>query len=201
MPVRANVTSIEAIDSFRANLIVYISKARPALEEVSSDLFRMRNWIEHDQRIYWEGQVRRRARQLEDAKQALFSAEMANLRDATHAERMAVVKAKRILDEAEEKLKVVKKWAREFGNQVEPLAKRLEKLHTILSNDLPLGAAFLAQVTKALHDYAEIVLPPDGAVPSTPVQAAPDLFAPEKESSSVPLAETKPAKPEQQPNS
>ena len=34
MPQRAHVTSLSAIEAFRANLIVYLSKARPTLEEV-----------------------------------------------------------------------------------------------------------------------------------------------------------------------
>ncbi len=42
MPERAHVTSVDALESFRANLIIYLSKARPTLEEVSADVQRMR---------------------------------------------------------------------------------------------------------------------------------------------------------------
>ena len=37
-PRQADVRSSEAIEAFRSNLIVYLSQARSALEEVSADL-------------------------------------------------------------------------------------------------------------------------------------------------------------------
>src|SRR5438046_9744601 len=74
MPQRAQVTSVEALEAFRASLIVYLSKARPTLEEVSADVLRTRLWLENEQRTHWENQVRRRHKELEQAQKALFSA-------------------------------------------------------------------------------------------------------------------------------
>ena len=68
MPERAHVTSIDALESFRASLIIYLAKARPVLEEVAADVVRTRLWLENDQRTYWENQVRSRARKVEEAK-------------------------------------------------------------------------------------------------------------------------------------
>lgn len=168
MSTRANVTSVEAIEAFRAQLIVYLSKARPALEDVSSDVSRTRSWLEHDQRQHWENQVRRHKKALDQAQQDLFSAEIAKLREVTVVERLAVNKAKRALEESEAKLRTVKKWSREFGGHVEPLAKRLERLHTVLVNDLPLAAATLAEISRVLHEYLHVTTQadPGGAVPS-----------------------------------
>ena len=70
----AKVGSVEALDSFRSSLIVYISKARPSLEEIGAEVMRSRMWLENDQRIHWETQVRRRAQTLETARQELFAA-------------------------------------------------------------------------------------------------------------------------------
>src|SRR5690242_19748480 len=103
MPQRANVTSVDAIRAFRTNLLVYLSKARPTLEEVSTEVMRTKMWIENNQRTHWEGQFKRRSRQLEEAKAALFSAKMSNLREATAAEQNAVTKAQQLVREAEEK--------------------------------------------------------------------------------------------------
>ena len=125
MPERAHVTSLEALESFRANLILYVSKARPTLEEVSADVVRTRLWLQNDQRTHWENQVRRRAKALEQAQEALSSARMSHLRDARAAEQMAVHRAKRALEEAEAKLKKLKQWNREFDSRVEPLVKQL----------------------------------------------------------------------------
>src|SRR5947208_7463376 len=133
MPQRAQVTSVEALEAFRATLIVYLSKARPTLEEVSADVLRTKLWLENEQRMHWENQVRRRSQALEQAQQALSSARMSNLREASNTEFMAVRKAKRALEEAEAKLKLLKYWNREFDSRVEPLVKQLEKLHTFLA--------------------------------------------------------------------
>ena len=46
---------------------------------------------------------------------------------------MAVQRAKRALDEAEAKLRVLKQWNRVFDNRVDPLVKQMEKLHTVLA--------------------------------------------------------------------
>ena len=80
MPERAEVTSVEAIASFRTRLVLYVSKARPALEEVSAEVLRTRLWLQNEQRVLLEGQVRRRERELVEAQQALFSGRMASLR-------------------------------------------------------------------------------------------------------------------------
>src|ERR1043166_2671189 len=90
MPQRAQVTAIEALEEFRASLIVYLSKARPTLEEVSADVLRTRLWLENEQRTHWDNQVRRRHKELEQAQAELFSARISNLRKESAAEVMAV---------------------------------------------------------------------------------------------------------------
>jgi len=100
MPSRAKVGSTEAIEAFRANLIVYISKARPTLEEISSDVLRVRLWVENNQRAHWEGELRRRSRELEQAQQELFSARMSPIQKESSIQYMMVHRAKRAVDEA-----------------------------------------------------------------------------------------------------
>jgi predicted ATPase len=159
MPDRAHVTSVDALESFRSSLIVYLSKARPTLEEVSADVQRTRGWLEGEKRTYWENEFRRRSRALEEAQAAMFSSRISNLREVSAAEQMAVRRAKRDLDEADAKLRVVKQWNRVFDNRVDPLVKQMEKLHTVLANDMVKAAAFLKQAIDTLHNYAGIVPP------------------------------------------
>jgi hypothetical protein len=168
MAERAQVSSIDAIAAFRNHLIVYMSKARAALEEVSADVLRMRSWLENDQRAAWEGQYRRRAKDLEQAQAALFSAKLGNLRKETAAELMLVTRCKRSLDEAEAKLRTLKLWNREFDSRVQPQLKLVEKLHTILSNDLLKAVQELNQMLEALHAYTETTLPEPDAPATLP---------------------------------
>jgi hypothetical protein len=167
MAERAHVTSVDAIKSFKTSLIVYLSKARPALEEVSADVLRVRLWLQDDQRIRWEGEIRRRVRKLEDAQQALFSARIASLREVSSAEQVAVTRTKRSLEEAENKLRIAKRWTRDFDSRVDPMAKQLEKLQTMLSEELPKAVAYLTQAINSLDAYANVA-PPIGEVSASP---------------------------------
>ena len=176
MPQKAHVTSVDAIAAFRSNLINYVSKARPTLEEVTADVLRLRSWLQNEQRTHWEAQVRRRGKDLEEAQQALFSARISNLRDETTAEQTAYHRARRALDEALEKLRVLKNWNREFDSRLDPLVKQMEKLHTLLANDLTMAVAYLAEVVQTLASYASMPAPSASGAgePTAPAAASED---------------------------
>ena len=59
MPQGAKVTSLDALEAFRSNLIIYLSKARPTVDEINAEVVRLRVWLESDRRVFWEKQVRR----------------------------------------------------------------------------------------------------------------------------------------------
>jgi DNA repair exonuclease SbcCD ATPase subunit len=168
MTERAKITSVEAVESFRAHLIVFLSKARPALEEVNDDVRRMRVWLQSEQRAHWENEVRRRTKELEQAQQELFSARLSGLREATSAQQFAVNRARRALQEAEARLRVVKKWNRDFDNLTQPMIKQLEQIHSIMASDMPRAVAYLAQVVSTLESYANIPVPAAAGAASWP---------------------------------
>lgn len=168
MSQRANVSSVEAIEAFRAQLVVFLSKARPALEEVSADVLRMREWLDHEQRNHLEAQFRRRSRELQEAQQALFSSRISHFKTETSVEQLQFQRAKRALEEAEGKLRVLKRWNRDFDNVSQPLVKQVEKLHSVLTHDLNQALATLAQIVRTLEAYAD----PGAPVPS--LETAPE---------------------------
>lgn len=173
MPEQARVTSLEALQTFRSNLIVYLSQARPLLEEVSASVLRTHLWLENEQRTHWENQIRRRLKELQQAQAALFSAKLGSLSHEMSAEQLIVHRAKRSLEEAETKLKIVKKWDREYDGRAQPLVKQMEKLHTVLSMDMVHAVTFLTQAINTLAKYAEVKAP--GAVtraPKAPAQGS-----------------------------
>ncbi len=171
MPQQARVTSLEALQTFRSNLIVYLSQARPLLEEVSAGVLRTHLWLENEQRTHWENQIRRRLKELQQAQQALFSAKLGSLSHEMSAEQLAVHRAKRSLEESETKLKTVKKWDREYDGRAQPLVKQMEKLHTVLSMDMVQAVAYLTQAVNTLAAYAEVKAP--GVVPGTSEASGP----------------------------
>jgi len=182
VPERAHVTSVEAIESFRADLILYTSKARPALEEIAADVLRTRLWLQNEQRTHWENMVRRRMRELEQAQQALALVRFSCLGQSSIMEQKAVQKARLALEEAEAKLQRLKQWNREFDSRVEPLVKQLGKLQTILANDMLKATASLAQTIDTLHAYSETdpsLTPPPADTPSGPGPSDPLGASPE----------------------
>ena len=68
MAESAQITSVEAIESFRSKLIEFISQMRPALGEVGSEVLRTRVWLHDEHRRHWENELRLRSRRLEEAK-------------------------------------------------------------------------------------------------------------------------------------
>jgi hypothetical protein len=176
MAERAQVTSVEAVEAFRASLILYLSRARPALDEVSSDILRTRQWLQHDQRKHWENELRKRSRKLEQAQAELFSARVSTLTEATSTQQMAVRKALQAVREAEEKLSLLKKWDRELDNRSEPLLKQVEQLHGFLTSDMTKAVAYLANMVKTLEAYAG-VMPAGSAGPAPAPPAAPPADA------------------------
>jgi hypothetical protein len=167
MAGQAQITSVEAIELFRAALIVFTSQARPALEEVSGERLRTRLWLENDQRRFWENERRVRNKKLEQAQQELFSARLSQFQDSTSLQLMAVHRAQQAVRDAEEKLARLKRWDRELDNRSAPLLKEVEQLHNFLTAEMPKAVAYLAQAVRTLDAYAEAGVPgkPEGKTP------------------------------------
>jgi hypothetical protein len=159
MAERAQVTSFEAVESFRADLIVFLSRARAVLEEASDDVLRTRLWVQNDQRRLWEGERRVRGRKLEEARAELFNAQLSQFQDSTALQLMAVQRAERAAREAEAKMALLKKWDRELENRTDPLVKQVTQLHGFLTIDMGRAVAYLVQVVKALEAYADVATP------------------------------------------
>ncbi len=171
MPQQAQVTSVEALDLFRSQLIVFTEKARIAADDVMDDYNRTRQWLEHDRLEYWQAQIRRRSKDLENAQQELFSARLSNLQDTTSAQQQAVNRARRALDEAVTKVALVKKWTQRYENEAAPLAKQVDMLRSFIGHDLRDAAATLALMTTSLHAYLERSQPKPPADSAEPAQA------------------------------
>ena len=172
MPERAKVTSLEAIEDFRAKLIVYRDKATRVLDEVSDEVTRARLWLENDRPAHWQNQIKKRTRDLELAQQELFSAQLSGLRDASYAQQAAVQKSRRAIRDAEDRIKLVKQWERQFDQRVQTPARQVEKLRHILSNDLGQAVFWLNDVTKTLTDYAELSPPGSSATSPAPIESS-----------------------------
>ncbi len=165
MPERAHILSVEAIEAFRANLIVYLHAARPALDEIRGEIIRARLWLETDRQAYWEGQIRRRAQKLQDAEAQLFKIRLSNLSSGQEYAQAMVRRSRESLGEAEGKLQAVRKWIREFDQVFGPGSRQIELLRERMSGGLDESVADLSRIIQLLAGYA-------GVAPAGPVAAA-----------------------------
>ena len=167
MSAQAQITSVEALEAFRSDLIVYLSQMQPVLDEIGSDVVRMKFWLQNEQRQLWESHLRQRRRKLEEAQAELFNAKLSVFQDSTILPQMAVQKAQRAVQEAEQKMTALKKWERELEIQSNPLVKQVDQLKGFLTTDMTKAIAYLTQVIQTLETYKEVV-PTGSSAPSTP---------------------------------
>jgi len=178
MANQARITSTEALESFRASLIVFLTKARRALADTDDEVRGTRSWLQHDRRIHWENEIRRHTKALDRAQAELVSAHLAQNNESARMVRQAAVnKAKRELDEAQNKLRVVKKWNQNYESRVDPLIKRMESLAQFLEHDMPKAIAYLAQVQDTLDAYIQTPAAETGGGQSTGLPAKTEVVS------------------------
>ena len=156
MSEHAKVTSLEALEAFRAKLIVFRTKAGGVLDEVGDEVTRTRLWLESDRPAHWKNEIRRRQRVLEQRQQEYFSAQLAGLREASQQQRAAVEKARREVQSAEEQWQTVKRWHRQYDQRVEPLGRNVEKFRHVVQQDVGHAIVWVGEMIKTLAAYAEM---------------------------------------------
>lgn len=170
MPQPAKVTSIEALDAFKASLIVYLEKARRILDGVSEDVVRTRIWLETDRQLHWKNRVRQRTRELAQAEQELLTARLSEMPEAIKARQMSVNKAKLNLRGAEDGLARTKQWIRQYETQVQSHARVVTQLRHSLAHDMGKAVVFLEEAATTLAAYAEMS-PPAPSPSGSPADA------------------------------
>jgi hypothetical protein len=167
MSDQVSISSIDALEAFRADLIQYIAKARVALEDMEGDVRRTQTWLDTDRAQHWAGQVKLWVKKLDQAEQELYSANLTNPKASNAFQKMNVHKAKRNLEEAEAKLRLVKHWRQTFENRATPLLRQLDPMFFLVGQQLPKGVVSLGEAIKSLQAYAEKSTPPATQAPSS----------------------------------
>jgi len=184
MAEQAQVKSVDALQSLRSAVVIYETKSKRAVDMALDDVARTRQWILADRRIHWEGQIRQRGRVLERARAELMTVRLSAMVDRSFRHEESVRRAERELAHAQEKLKMVKKWSRDFENAVGPHIRRLESVREHFQHSLPKASAWLHQAQITLEAYAESrtnasAAPPSDNRPSDALtDSPPELSAP-----------------------
>ena len=158
MADQAKVASIDSLQSFRNSLVIFMERVSKSIDEVTDTVRRTRHWVQDEQYNYWLNEKRKRERKLEQAEQELYSSRLSTLQDTSTEAQMNVRRANRAIEEVEEKIRLIKKWARDYDSVVEPLARRLDTLQDLVTTKYPKAINYLVRTIETLESYAETSL-------------------------------------------
>jgi len=165
---KAHVTSVEALEAFRNSLVLFLEKANRALNEIGDQVSRTRTWTHFDQPNHWLNECRKRKRTLDQTEAELYTARLSEWNENTAQLKIIVKRCRLAVEEAETKLRQVKKWGRDFDQRVTPLARKVDGLQYLLEQDMPKALAFIDSATTNLRRYTE------SSRPTEPTQASDD---------------------------
>jgi len=160
MADKVNISDIEALDRFRAQLLVFIEKASMSLDEVSDEVRRTRVWLQSEQKTHLARDMAKVLKEIENLEFELYSARLAKATERVSGIQMTLRKKKEQVRELEEKQRAVAAWERNFDATVLVAARKIEALRSILSIEMNNAQLFLKQAAAALHDYTSPGSPP-----------------------------------------
>lgn len=181
MALPVDVSSIDVLRAVREAFILFAEDAQSSLGSMDAEIRRCIDWLTHDQRVYWQSEIKKRTEKLSEAKAELHRKQLSQM-FGQHAhdseQREHVRDAKRRLEEAEDKLEQVRRWlpvveraVMEYNGQARPFADLVEF-------DVERSVGLLDNMIGALEEYIQIA-PPTTTKPSgTSTSAAPRIETP-----------------------
>jgi hypothetical protein len=163
---QASVHSIAALEEFKAALIKFMTEMRESLSVTDMQVRRGLDWFQHDLLKDWQSEVRKREDAVTDARVDLERCRMQKFGDRTPDctdQRVALKKAQARLEEAEQKVKAVKKWSKVLQDEAEEFLGLSQELSNVLAGETPKGAHDLKRMIDALYAYIQTTAP-SGAV-------------------------------------
>jgi hypothetical protein len=175
MSQSAQVRSIDAVKAFREALVTFGVDAQAALSSADAEIRRVVDWL-HGQLQFWQRQVRERQEDVTRAKQALIMRRWGHTEGkgpGTTEQEVALRKAQRRLQEAEEKVQVVRRWIQQLPQALIEYEGHARQLSGWLEADLRQGIALLDRRLDALDAYVRLAPGPGAATAAAPAEAPP----------------------------
>lgn len=158
----AKITTIDAPRMLSRVLHQFHQEATTALEELSQEVQRAVQWIQHDCKSYWGEQIRLSQQAVAEARVNLERRQMmtvADHRPSCYDEKKALELAKQHLAMAEERLEAIRHWSYALSHAVHEYKGGVGGFVHWLESDLPRGFAALEQITAALESYVTLATP------------------------------------------
>ncbi len=172
------VTSIDALKDFREAMCSFCQAARDAICAVQMESRRVLDWVVYDRPRYWERQLRERQEEVAQAQQDLFRVRLTGGKDRHPddiEQRKALARAKQRVEEAQEKIELVKKWRHVAQRAVDDFDGRAQRLLELVEGDPPPPVLFIDRALDSLESYLAVAPPvvERAAPPTAPSMARP----------------------------
>jgi hypothetical protein len=156
MSTPAKVHSSEAIEAMRLALMSFAAQIGDALTELSAEMRRMQEWLEHDRPRHWKGQIRKAGDIAHEAQQALHRCLMfpiASERPSCYEERTALKKAKARLEYCQDKEDKVRRWQQTMRHEMFEYEGRISQLVRLVEAEVPQAIGVLNKILRNLEEY------------------------------------------------
>lgn len=156
MEFGAHVQSLSAIAELRAALLTFEAEARDALCQADLEIRRFLDWLGHDMVKHWQAEIRRRedlvAHAKADLERARLSAAFGDEPDCTD-QKVALARAKRRLAEAEEYLRITRRWLPAAEKEARDYRGPTQQLVNFLDAEIPAATSRMERMLAALEGY------------------------------------------------
>lgn len=156
----ARIDSVDSLRMFRGVLVKFAEVAQVSLADAEGEMQRVLMWLETEASTYWSGQIRKRHEAVEKCKdmvrqKKLFKSPTGSTQSAVEEEK-ALRMAQKRLEEAEEKLKNVKRYTPRLQKEISIYKGGVQRLSTTVSADIPVAISRLDKMCAALEAYAAL---------------------------------------------
>ncbi|HWB08548.1 MAG TPA: hypothetical protein VG826_04965 [Pirellulales bacterium] len=162
----ASVHSIPMLREFRAALATFATEAKESQSVNDMTVNRGLEWFQNDLLKFWQSEIRKREDAVTNAKAEYERCRMQSFGgkapDCTD-QKVALKKAQLRLEEAQEKLKRVKKWSRVLDEEAEEYRGQSQQLSDMMAGDMPKAIAELDRMLGALEAYLGVAAPMAGS--------------------------------------
>lgn len=157
MSEQINVNSVEALVHFRTQLVKFKERIANALLEADAEMQHTLNWLQSDQKNFWNRRIQSLNQKMHEAKNALAMKQHYAMNQdnppSTVDEEKEVARLKRKIEEAEQKLAAIKKWSRQLDQEILTCKGQLQTLSNFVEGEIPTGMARLNRMVEIIQNY------------------------------------------------
>ncbi|HQU45544.1 MAG TPA: hypothetical protein PK867_22215 [Pirellulales bacterium] len=147
---------------FRAALANFADEARESQAVNDMSVRRGIDWFQNDLLKQWQSELRKREEAVTDARGEYERCRMQSFGDRVPDctdQKVALKKAQLRLEEAQDKLKAVKKWSRVLEEEMQDYQGQSQQLADMLAGEMPKAMAEMDRLLSALEAYIGVAAP------------------------------------------